>query len=1036
MGGALFLGFQRIISQEQERISFDFTLLAHYMDEQEALLKRLNKEHMLEESRSRRDSSSIFHLMDQQNALGATLFQGTPSPVDTPFTLVCEDLTHCPLESESAVGFGRYLSDLYSSFWIHSNFPASPLMVVDASKGTSYTIPTVGSTQPRLPAPLVMATIAAVRANATGLQEIRWVRLRGFPEQLVAITPLHNITMKDRGDAGIAYAVTLTHRDRLNVLSRAQQDHYYDAFWLESQHDGLLLGERPQPINLDRGVNYQPQGLIFRVDDDKGTRTGYYMLSYQNLFLGHNNWLLAVSLALMLISPLAGWAYVRWFQRRVIAPAQRAHAEIVESDQFSRALLETTPVALCVLSRETSRIVFANTLTLKWFDTQVGQNLNDTGLDAPLMERIRQARAPGEIENYQSFDGRSFYIAYAPTRYRNQDVVICAFADLSVRAHMEQQLTQAKQAADKANGAKSMFLATMSHEIRTPLYGVLGSLELMGLSDLDQAQRQLLERIQVSSGLLLQIISDILDITKIESGQLSLNGQAFDPRALVQGCVASFVDRARNKDLLLFSCVDPTLPATLSGDPGRISQLLNNLISNAVKFTHSGHIIVRARAEPGCDGHVRMLLQVADTGIGIGKEEQEQLFMPFYQIDAHSHTVHGAGLGLSICAKLAKLMGSEIHLTSELGLGSSFSMSLELPLVEGVLPARQPDLAGARVYVQSPHHELTANLCQWLEKWGARTSPVEGSPLDDESRGILLNLFDSHPGKPERWDPGLTVINLGDRTDNGHKSQTDACDFYAIGLLIERTLRGEPDMLPASRVPGLQNNNLPALCLNVLIAEDNQINQATLSHQLKQLGCQTTLAVDGAEALELWQIGNYDLLLTDVNMPRMNGYELTSKLRLSGDDRPIIGVTANAMSDEEKRCRASGMDAWLVKPVQLRTLWNCLAPLSGIDLQDCSMPSARSPQPDSLPDDFRQLFVSTMTQDLEKLRLAIDEQQHERIFYLLHRIRGSLAVAGFESLIEQVDALGESLRDDGLTAATHAGSLTLINLLHSISQSD
>lgn len=258
----------------------------------------------------------------------------------------------------------------------------------------------------------------------------------------------------------------------------------------------------------------------------------------------------------------------------------------------------------------------------------------------------------------------------------------------------------------------------------------------------------------------------------------------------------------------------------------------------------------------------------------------------------------------------------------------------------------------------------------------------------------------------------------------------------AIGRLIERRLGRAPQH---SEPPPCDLSGLPALGLNVLVAEDNPINQATLSHQLQQLGCRNTLAADGAEALDLWRVGDYDVLLTDVNMPRMNGYELTCILRASGDDRPIIGITANAMCDEEARCQAAGMDTWLVKPVALLTLRASLAQLTQLPPQEAQIPPANPKSPEdhgSLPPNLQQIFTSTMKLDLEHLRQALDQQDYERIFHLLHRIRGSLAVAGHEPLIQQLQTLGQSLREVGLTATTRTNSLTLLHALQDISQPD
>ena len=291
------------------------------------------------------------------------------------------------------------------------------------------------------------------------------------------------------------------------------------------------------------------------------------------------------------------------------------------------------------------------------------------------------------------------------------------------------------------------------------------------------------------------------------------------------------------------------MPAALRGDPGRIRQILTNLISNAIKFTLSGHIIVRMRIAPGCNGHVRLLLQVSDTGVGISKEEQKSLFNPFYQIDANTHSVNGAGLGLSISAKLAVLMGSEICVTSEKGLGSSFSLQLELPIVTDAPITPLPDLRNARLYVQSPHHELTDNLCQWLIKWGAQASTLEGTAMDSPNAILVsLNGYSSIP--PLLKDSGMTRLNLGSVRGERNDNLTNVCDFTAIGFLIERTLKGEHSNRQINPSQNVPDKHLPPLRLNVLIAEDNEINQATLRHQLKQLGCITTLANDGVEALE------------------------------------------------------------------------------------------------------------------------------------------------------------------------------------------
>ncbi|WP_268247097.1 ATP-binding protein, partial [Jeongeupia chitinilytica] len=278
----------------------------------------------------------------------------------------------------------------------------------------------------------------------------------------------------------------------------------------------------------------------------------------------------------------------------------------------------------------------------------------------------------------------------------------------SDRKNAELALASAKSAADAANKAKSAFLAMMSHEIRTPLYGVLGTLELLGNTVLSAQQKGYLDTIGHSSGNLLQIINDILDFSKIEADQLTLEAAPFDPIALVEGVAMNFAPLARQKGVELYCCLQPDAPM-LVGDRHRLQQVLSNLVGNAVKFTDSGKIVIRlggSEAEPGRFG---LQLQVADSGIGIGKADQAQLFEPFTQADnSTARRFGGTGLGLSICRKLVTLMGGEIELVSELGLGSSFSVTLPLTIAERRQPA---SLAGVPpVHVLASAGDLRENL--------------------------------------------------------------------------------------------------------------------------------------------------------------------------------------------------------------------------------------------------------------------------------------------------------------------------------------
>ncbi len=619
-------------------------------------------------------------------------------------------------------------------------------------------------------------------------------------------------------------------------------------------------------------------------------------------------------------------------------------------------------------------------------------------------------------------------MAYAPTRYLGQDVTLCVFADVSARAEIESNLERARIAADEANEAKSTFLATMSHEIRTPLYGALGTLELLGLTELTQLQRKYVDRIEASSSILLQIISDILDTSKIEADQLQLEKAPFNPRELVQNCTSSYAAMAQQNGLLLFSCVDAQVPESVLGDAVRIRQILGNLISNAIKFTEAGHVIVRLRSVPGTASQVRLVFEVCDTGVGIEKSLHGELFTPFYLVKNSSRTARGAGLGLSICWSLARMMSSSIEVWSEPGLGSRFWFELGLETVAQEEEQEEaPALQGARIAVRTPHPELTDNICAWLQRWGGQARAAGAAPVAAHDDELLLDvLLPADSPAPGWMGPHLNLSSPDNRGIDGH-------NVLSIGLGIAQVLGG------AQRSAG-SGSDLPLFDLRVLVAEDNPVNQVTLRGQLESLGCEVTVADDGEEALALWDISPHDLVLTDVNMPYHNGYELAERLRAEGVACPIVGVTANAMLDEENRCLDAGMNAWLVKPIPLRTLVRTLekfAPKKRLRPApaQADTPVGDTPQPAALSEPnvlqtHRQVFVQCMNDDIAMLARGLEEHRPDLAAQALHRMRGALLLARMQELAARTQSLEDQLpngtREPGLQAAL---SVLLADLL-------
>jgi len=607
----------------------------------------------------------------------------------------------------------------------------------------------------------------------------------------------------------------------------------------------------------------------------------------------------------------------RRMEHRFITPAIHRIQALVESELFSRDVIQTAPVALCVLRRTDGAVVLENTLAQQWLG-ECGAQLGPGW--------IRHAfcpDAPCLTDYFEAADGRHLYLSCAPTRYKGEDVLLCAFSDISTRRQIEAALEQARQSADAANEAKTLFLATMSHEIRTPLYGVLGTLELLGRTRLDAQQKNYLHAIEGSSATLLQLICDVLDVSKIEAGQLALELSEFCVPTLVHEVVQGYAAAAQSKGLQLYACLDPQLPQRLIGDASRVRQILNNLLSNAVKFTDFGRVVLRVKKVSREGERVCLQWQVSDTGKGIAHEDQALIFEPFYQTEGNTHVVAGTGLGLPICLRLTHLMNGSLRMVSEPGLGSSFSLTVPLEQPCANTAPSLPALAQDTVYVLSPIPELADSLCGWLRRWGARAHVGLPAGTDLTAPCVLLELVERRVDVP--WHgPRVFASSEGAHApafeDGGW--QVNLNDLSAIQQAVLHAHGGQVAQ-PRER---FELRDLRPLRLHILVAEDNVINQLILRDQLEELGCTVELAGDGEEALSRWHDGAFDIVLSDVNMPRLNGYELAEALRRLGCTTPIIGATANALRGEDALCLAAGMDHCLVKPFTLRALFTVLAP--------------------------------------------------------------------------------------------------------------
>lgn len=719
-------------------------------------------------------------------------------------------------------------------------------------------------------------------------------------------------------------------------LIKALQHEQAGDFTLLDAGGRVILSNTPRTPNEDpstipaatsfgwEGGHWLPERLTIRKHLDYSGWQIIYSLQLASLLPAMTMPLMLTLLTCMLAAASMAWL-VRLIEQRLIVPAAARMEALVESEAFCSAVIRVAPVALCVLRRKDGTVVLENPLSAQWLGhgherTRLGHAWIDGAFELDTQR--------SSAEELQMADGRHLYLSCAPTRYQREDVLICAFSDITERKTAEIALLEARTLADAANEAKTLFLATMSHEIRTPLYGVLATLELLSRTHLDAQQRGYLDAIEGSSATLLQLICDVLDVSKIEAGQLALEMSVLSPLELTQDVVQSYTGAALRKGLQLFTCIDPALPEQVLGDVTRIRQILGNLLSNAVKFTETGRIVVRLQLV--CREGERAMLQwqVVDTGKGIKSSDQSLLFEPFFQSSPNANVVAGTGLGLSICKRLVHLMNGSLRVFSEPGLGSSFAFSLPLEqVVTHSHTAWAQPLHSERLYVQSSVLEIAEHVAGWLRRWGAKVQLVgqDTGPLDPSA--VLVELCPGPASSALRADwPGNRVLvaqdvhgaaQLDERT-----WQVGLNNLQALNRAISQALHGgwSSEDEPVRKTEESQLN------LRLLVAEDNLINQLILRDQLLELGCTVILARDGHDALALWEEDEFDVVLTDVNMPRLNGYQLAEHLRAQGCQVPIIGATANAMLDEAERCRVAGMDYLLVKPFTLHALHQCLQP--------------------------------------------------------------------------------------------------------------
>jgi PAS domain S-box-containing protein len=893
------------------------------------------------------------------------------------------------------------------------------------------------------------------------------------------------------------------------VLASTHLEYYLSSLWpIDEQTRSQLISSGQFPIRSDTLLRERPEegGLAdFHGKYLQVYRRSAHMGDVSIVILGSMKGLEISRLFAILVTLLCSTLAIAFFiaqQRSLVSALQ-----IAESESTYRSMFEDNGAMMLLMDPESGAIVDANTAACAYYGYSKVEiaTLNITNISRLPTEdifRILESLRNGSLQYYNavhalaSGEVREVEVYSLPLLFRNRQVLYSILHDITDRKRMEGALVKAKEDAETinlelelaieranqmavqaeiANIAKSEFLASMSHEIRTPMNGVIGMTSLLLDTGLNAEQREYADLIKKSADALLGIINDILDFSKIEAGKLEMDLLDFDLRITLDDMNDLLAMRAYEKGLEFTCLVDPEVPSLLNGDPGRLRQVLTNLIGNAIKFTHEGQIGVHVTLDQEDDAMATIRFMVADTGVGIPADKINRLFRPFSQVDASiTRKFGGTGLGLSISKQLVEMMGGQMSVESEIGRGSTFWFTARFTKQapdSDQQAAAVSDITGMRILAVDSNPASLRVLASMLEHWRCRHEEVADGPsalerlhaaaaAGDPFRIAILNMsipeMDAENlGRRTKKDPAIQATKLVMSASIGNRG--DVCRFENAGFdaYLTKPIK-QSQLYTCLTAVASQKPDMPASArriitrhsaaeerkqqVRVLVVEDNLVNQKIAVKTLGKMGYRADLANNGIEALKALESIPYELVLMDVHMPDMDGFEATQCIRSSrfpilNPNVPIIAMTACAMKGDREKCLDAGMDDYLTKPIQPEELAKTIArwiSVGSCDVKTCHAQARQTEEPvifdravllnrvngdEEIVTEVMEVFLENVPQQILFLQEAIANGDGVLAVRQAHSIKGAAANVGAAALQEVACQMEETAKGGQLNRA-------------------